>query len=264
MTSIPKELLDFVTEEVNALSEMAQSRILRILNAVDWTDVEAARRVVVQAVRMELERSTLLAAEAGAELYDAVRTASVGAPFGALAESDYEPKKTDAAIRGFVRFIVRDESPGKRDGIKQFNDAVLQRVDYEMKRAANMSTVSNGKRDRRRPKYARVPTGKETCDFCLMLASRGFVYRSESTASARHVHSHCDCRIVPGWDGDYVKGYDPDEIYDEWQAQVSAMAKERAERKGTTERYERSKIMKGYKDAADVARRKRKGGSATA
>ena len=46
-------------------------------------------------------------------------------------------------------------------------------------------------------RYARVPQGIETCDFCLMLASRGFVYLTEDTASA-HVHRNCDCIVVPG------------------------------------------------------------------
>lgn len=46
-------------------------------------------------------------------------------------------------------------------------------------------------------RYARVPQGVETCDFCLMLASRGFVYISEDTASS-HVHRSCDCIVVPG------------------------------------------------------------------
>ena len=34
--------------------------------------------------------------------------------------------------------------------------------------------------------------------FCLMLISRGPVYRSEDTAGAGSAyHDHCDCRIVP-------------------------------------------------------------------
>lgn len=48
-------------------------------------------------------------------------------------------------------------------------------------------------------RYARVPCGTETCDFCLMLASRGFVYLSEESAEGtNHVHRGCDCVVVPG------------------------------------------------------------------
>lgn len=41
-------------------------------------------------------------------------------------------------------------------------------------------------------RYARVPQGMETCDFCLMLASRGFVYLTpESAEGWNHTHRGC-------------------------------------------------------------------------
>ena len=48
-------------------------------------------------------------------------------------------------------------------------------------------------------RYARVPQGAETCDFCLMLASRGFVYLTADSAEGwNHTHRGCDCIVVPG------------------------------------------------------------------
>lgn len=38
-----------------------------------------------------------------------------------------------------------------------------------------------------------------SCDFCLMLADRGGVYRSERTATFS-AHGHCQCTAVPSWD----------------------------------------------------------------
>jgi hypothetical protein len=51
-----------------------------------------------------------------------------------------------------------------------------------------------------------------------MLASRGFVYLSRSTAGGDgHYHPNCDCRIVPGFDGQTdVRGYDPDKLYQQY------------------------------------------------
>lgn len=61
-------------------------------------------------------------------------------------------------------------------------------------------------------RWARVPTGAETCAFCLMLASRGFVYGSAETAGQmRKFHGHCDCVAVAG---DSPEGYDPDALYE--------------------------------------------------
>jgi hypothetical protein len=61
-------------------------------------------------------------------------------------------------------------------------------------------------------KYARVPTGRETCAWCYMLASRDFDYVSDRSAAAAS-HAGCDCVIVPGVKGvTHIDGYDPDGI----------------------------------------------------
>lgn len=66
-------------------------------------------------------------------------------------------------------------------------------------------------------RWARVPTGRETCGYCFMLASRGFDYVSEDTAHAGS-HRHCDCVVMPGVPGrTKVDGYDPDELYKRWK-----------------------------------------------
>ncbi len=83
----------------------------------------------------------------------------------------------------------------------------------EVKRMANKTMTDNCVRDNVR--YARVPTGSETCGFCIMLASRGFVYHSERSAGElSHYHQSCDCKVVPGFPGVEVEGYDPDSLYD--------------------------------------------------
>lgn len=73
-------------------------------------------------------------------------------------------------------------------------------------------------------RYARVPSGKRTCAFCLMLASRGAVYANKGSAgNARKFHGDCDCRIEPVADeGDLRRlkrdGYDPGELRDIYDA----------------------------------------------
>lgn len=69
--------------------------------------------------------------------------------------------------------------------------------------------------------WARVPAGTETCAFCFMCASRGFVYSSEESAGKRQKFHHgCDCQIIPFWEKDKIsiEGYDPEVLYDEYQA----------------------------------------------
>ena len=255
--TIPRAAVDFLTEEINGISADAQARVLKVLQGINWTheNVAECRDIVLQALASVMPTYTGMAAQASADFYDAARELSVGSPMGAAAYSGFDQRKTDGAVRGFVRFVL--------DGrVETFNDQVLQRIDYEMKRAAANSTIANGRLDPLRPKYARVPTGAETCDFCLMLASRGFVYDSESTATMDHVHSGCDCRIVAGWSGDTVEGYDTQEIYDRWQDSLRAKASERAERNGTSESDEYDAIMRGYGRAATAAKRRKRSSSA--
>lgn len=76
--------------------------------------------------------------------------------------------------------------------------------------------------------WARVPTGRETCAFCLALCSRGAVYRDARRAGSKlsdadtlkvqraglfdpeeHMtqwHDGCDCKVVPVWDLDNWQG----------------------------------------------------------
>lgn len=260
MAVIPRAALDYVTREINGVSAQAQAQVMRVLEQIDWSDITDAREIVVQAVQMALANATTLAAQASADFYDASRTISIGEPMGAVAISGYEPEKTDKAIRSFVRFVERGE-------VEKFNDQVLQRVDYECMRSAGSSMFRNGANDTRHPKFARVPTGAETCDFCLMLASRGFVYSSEMSAGGvklDHYHSGCLCRVVAGWDGDDVEGYDTDEIYKRWQSSIDAIAEERADKRGTTVEEERSKIMRGYANSAKNAKKLVKAGASKA
>lgn len=211
MASIPRSVLDRVTRQVNALSPDAQAKVLRVLESIEWTpdNVAACRELVVRALQSVLPTYTDAAAQAGADMYDAVRTSQVGEAMGATAASGYRPDAVEGAVKALVQQVV-DGKP-----VEQFDRSVLDRVDYEMKRACNVSVAENAARDPLKPRYARVPTGAETCSFCLMLASRGFVYTSREAAG--HAHAGCDCRVVPGFPGTKVEGYDPDAYLELWR-----------------------------------------------
>ena len=209
-TEIPRRVLEYVSQEVNALSADAQARVLRVLESIEWTpeNVAACRDLVVQALEAVMPTYTDAAAQAGADLYDAVRESAVGEAMGARAISGYEPDATDGAVRAFVQDIVNGKP------VEAFNAKVLDRVDRDIRRAENVSVAENAARDPLKPRYARVPSGSETCGFCLMLASRGFAYTSAEAAS--HAHSQCDCRVLQGYDGMEVEGYDPDALYSDY------------------------------------------------
>lgn len=103
---------------------------------------------------------------------------------------------------------------GDIDGFKR---SVTDVTKFYVKRSAQESMIRNCIDASVR--YARVPSGFETCSFCFMLASRGFVYGDEEKAGATHkFHSNCDCIVVPGNYGrTKIDGYDPQGMYDRWK-----------------------------------------------
>lgn len=211
MAQIPRAALDYLTKEINGISADAKTKVLRVLKELDWNDVPACRDAVVDVVNAVLDNYGLAAGQAAADFFDVSREMAVGEKLGATATADRDPAATEGAIRAFVDNV----NDGDCDA---FERLVLSRIDYEIKRAAGTTMMENAARDPLSPRFARVPSGGETCKFCLMLAGRGFVYHSKKTAGEfGHYHDNCDCRIVASWDKDGVEGYDPMSYHREWR-----------------------------------------------
>ncbi len=102
--------------------------------------------------------------------------------------------------------------------VDRFKDEVASVTSYFVRRSAQDNLVENCKKAKIR--YARVPSGLETCPFCFMLASRGFVYHTELSAGLQHAfHEHCTCTIVPGAKGrTRIDGYDPGTMHENWKS----------------------------------------------
>ena len=116
----------------------------------------------------------------------------------------------------------------------------------QVARRANETTSHNVGRDAKRgARFARVPMGTHACQFCLMLASRGFVYHSAQTAGEfGHYHSDCRCKVVAGfpemtyyWKNGVkvsrgkdptVEGYDPDLYFRSYELQREIESMRRA------------------------------------
>lgn len=210
MAQIPRAALDYLTKEINGISADAKAKVLRVLKELDWNDVPACRDAVVDVVNAVLDNYGLSAGQAAADFFDVAREIAVGEKLGATAVADRDAAATEGAIRAFVDKV----NGGDYDA---FERLVLSRVGYEIKRAAGTTMMENAARDPLSPRFARVPSGGETCKFCLMLAGRGFVYHSKKTAGEfGHYHDNCDCRIVASWDNDGVEGYDPTAYHNEW------------------------------------------------
>ncbi|WP_418238285.1 hypothetical protein [Ellagibacter isourolithinifaciens] len=143
---------------------------------------------------------------------------------------DYRAEQGGARLKQAVTMTVYE--PGSVDDVARYQakklakegDAAFARACGEFARndafrSLNETIIANVGRDRDKgAMFARVPTGTETCTFCLMLASRGAVYHSRKTAGEwRHFHRGCDCKVVPSFESDpgaeLVQGVKPRELY---------------------------------------------------
>lgn len=133
-----------------------------------------------------------------------------------------------------VASLVSERFPSESPE-SSFSRQVARLARDQVARRANETTSFNVGRDARRgARFARVPMGAHTCQFCLMLASRGFVYHSAKTAGEfAHYHSDCRCKVVVGFPemtyyykngvkvsrgvDPTVEGYDPDALFSSWQ-----------------------------------------------
>ena len=153
------------------------------------------------------------AAEFASQWYD-YRAEQGGARLRqAVTMTVYEPESVDDVARYQAKKLAKEGDAAFARACGEFarNDAL---------RSLNETIIANVGRDRDKgAMFARVPTGTETCTFCLMLASRGAVYHSRKSAGEwRHFHRGCDCKVVPSFEGDpdaeLVQGVKPRELYD--------------------------------------------------
>lgn len=121
------------------------------------------------------------------------------------------------SIASSVNYFVKQ---ARASGAETVIKGLGSKAKDQPRKAANRTTIANAKRDAKKGVYyARIPSGTETCGFCLMLASRGFVYGSKEKAGEvagakfNSFHNGCDCTIVAGARNSTVEGYDPDWYY---------------------------------------------------
>lgn len=221
---------------VNLLDEDGKRKMLAELDALDWSDRETATRAAIEITSRYCMQYTGYASVIASEFYMTCREAETGLnTFEAYAGSHHDPASDGPAVYGIWNSLGGDEDAVKR--------GLLSRLGASVRSECIETVYSNGRRDPLRPRFARVPVpsgsvyghhpgqthnaylaAHGTCAFCDMLASRGFVYWSEESASVgRHTHDGCNCKVVPGFGRNpQVEGYDPsdyDSGYAEYRSQ---------------------------------------------
>lgn len=172
-------------------------------------------------------------------------------------KDDPEPEANDAPAQ------KPDRKPDKSsDDVKKALEALEGGVPDDAPKPKKKT-----KRKRRKVKgWARVPTGAETCGWCLMLCSRGPVYTSAYTAGLEledyqavqmyefssefdsddmnEWHAGCDCKVVPVFDyADWPGKDEAEEALEMWK-EATRLAKEELERNPDKKSYVNGRWIK--------------------
>ena len=196
---------------------------------VDPDDIEAAREAFIDFFEgLEASYGDAAASMAADLFEDQLRDAGLKPDGTRLAENPTDKVREDAAR------IFDNGLKGAYSGGEGFAHAAGMALGTWLHRRANETMRRNAAR--RGVRYARVPTGPETCGFCILLASRGFVYGSRRKAGddGNHYHPNCDCLVVAGFGEDpRVEGYDPDYYKDIYDRNIVTDGRGRVDLKGT-------------------------------
>lgn len=150
-----------------------------------------------------------MANDAAAEWYERMRLKWFDEKIGShLAEPAGGDKMRNILRKGITSIMAH--GGGEEELLRYLN----QIVDRNVREPARNTILQTAKHDPGEPRWARVPQGP-TCAFCIMLAGRGWDYKSAESAGAgfNEFHAQCNCQIVPSWsEHPYVDGYDPEGI----------------------------------------------------
>lgn len=203
--TIPWAYIENFARSVHDLDAVSQELLADSLANTDLGDKRAVGALMRSVCRMGSEA----AQELSTQFYRGLSLMQTGKDMTKRVTSGYDEVATDVAVSAIMRDYADDlDAMGRQLG---------ERLAYEISRASKRGVYRAGQADGRDVRYARVPTGAETCAWCLMTAGLGYWYMTEEAAS--HSHAHCDCQIVASIGrGDAVlEGYDSTVYRDMWR-----------------------------------------------
>ena len=238
-------------DSIDRIERKALEMLTDGLGKLDSSDISAYIDAAVALTNAMCGSSAMAAAELAAAYYDTVREIQVGSKLGAEAIDLHVPEATESVIRSV-------QVDGNLLAASDVRSRCGDRLSYEVKRAAGETVRRNAAKDPAKPRYARVPSGIDTCKFCLMLASKksedgsGAYWSAKSAGKWDHYHPNCRCRVIPMFKGG-VDGFDPDRYYDMWKHPErfpDLIAARKAKRR---EKYERERIRKRINESTVIA-----------
>jgi len=224
---VPSSYLDGYSNAVNSVVKRAQTELKAALSLVDYSQpMEELRRELIGIMEDYCSAASSVGARVSAEFYDELRRRVTGKRDSLLSLQDMrDPTRTRKAVLA----LLRELEDGELEDVPALVDELTNHLEVEVKRGVALNIMENARTDPGDVRFARVPQGETTCDFCIMLASRGPIYYTEESAGAfSKFHYRCDCKVVPFFNTESaglsrrsspmtIEGYDPDALYKQYQ-----------------------------------------------
>lgn len=201
---------------------LARRDLDRLWDTLDTDDPMAVREVLEDVLPDLTNAYGEISATVAADFYEEMREAAgVGGQFTPVLEDPYP----EEAVRANARWAIAPLFAATRDPSGSLS-RLAGEVDRMSLHPGRQTIAKSVGRDPSKPRWARVPQGPTTCAWCISLASRGAIYRSQETAGGTAWHRDCDCTPTPIWPSQpYPEGYDPDalfEVYSDARAQAGS------------------------------------------
>jgi hypothetical protein len=209
------QLLRQFEQTNDGIASLVERDLLDFMGALNFERPDAVQLALFDFVPALIAEYGDIAASVAADWYDEMRSAE-GVP-GSF-RAPLAPLVPDEQVNARLGFATRAGGPlwlGDSATLTAFvgmmaNEYALQPGRDTVIQAARKEKIA----------YARVPE-PGACKFCLMLASRGFVYSKDTAGESRKFHGKCRCNIMPSWDETRARveyGFDPDALYDQYRA----------------------------------------------
>lgn len=195
------------SQQVQQVSNEAANAFLVAAREVDFTDWTRAAEMLRQIVESIVDYYGLATSELGAQWYEYCRGLSVGGDYTATVQVPNTASAVAAANREIDKLFDGKVDTNKL--VSLLHDVVTDQV-YSQSRDIIIVNILDDDVGGDKNGYARVPVG-DTCAFCIMLASRGFVYASKRSATytkeGEKYHPNCNCVAVPFHKAQSIPGY---------------------------------------------------------
>lgn len=206
-----RQLLQRFEQANNGIADLVERDLQLFLAALNFDRPQSVQAALFEFVPALVSEYGDVAASVAADWYEELRDLEgVGGSFRA----PLAPPVPVAQVNGRLGFATRPDGPlwtGDTATLSAFvgmmsNEYALQPGRETVMQAAHKDNAA----------YARVPE-PGACKFCIMLASRGFVYSQSTVGDTKKFHGKCRCNPMPIWDETRARveyGYDPDALYD--------------------------------------------------